>query len=261
MFPILAQLGPITLYAYPTLINLGLAAGLAWLYFTAPAEARLRRLDAGIAAIAGGLIGARLLYVIVNGEYYAAHIFEVFEIWRGGLAWPGAAFGGLLGVWLYARRFGEPIYPVLDALALPIGWVGALAWAGCLASSCAYGAEVAPGELPAWFTLIAPDIYGLIVPRWPTQAVGVLLSVLAIGLAWAMRGRGWPAGALGSYSLSLIALIAFALGFTRGDPIPLVGGFRLDVIGSGLVLLAATGGWAALASSRPADRPSSVSNS
>jgi prolipoprotein diacylglyceryltransferase len=106
----------------------------------------------------------------------------------------------------------------------------------------------------------APDLYGLVVPRFPTQVIGILWGVIALGMVWAMRARRWPAGARGVYALSLVALGAFFLGFTRGDPMPLVGGFRLDVIGSALTLVAASVAWGWLVSRPPrADAPRRVS--
>jgi phosphatidylglycerol:prolipoprotein diacylglycerol transferase len=243
----LAQVGPFTLYTYTLLIDLGLAAGLAALYLRAPARRGARWLDAGLAAIVGGFLGARLLYVIVNGDFYFPNIDEIVQVWRGGLAWPGAAAGALLGAWVYTSRKRERLAPILDTLALPIALLGLLGWGGCLAAGCAYGHEVAPGELPGWLTTTAPDLFGLSVPRFATQRVGLAWSALALLFVWsAQRGRGrrWPAGALGAYALSLVALGAFGLGFTRGDPAPLIAGYRADVVGSAVVLLGATLAWA-----------------
>lgn len=247
MHPVLAQIGPITLYTYTVLIDAGLALSLAALYLQAPAGKAWRWLDLGLAAIVGGFVGARLLYVSINADYYLPHIDEVVQVWQGGLSWPGAPAGALLGAWLYARRRREALWPVFDALALPFGLLSLLAWSGCLAAGCAYGFQVAPGQLPDWLVSFTPDIFGLIVPRFPTQLLGVAWSVLALLAVWGTR-RGpaarWPAGALGAYALSLAALGVFLLSFTRGDPAPLMAGYRIEVVGSALVLVAATGAWA-----------------
>ena len=255
VFPVIARLGPFTLHTYTFLVDLGIAAGLGWLYRRAPAGRPARWLDAGLAVAVGGFIGARLLYAVVNASYYFGHMGEIFQIWQGGLAWPGALLGGLAGAWLYGARASRkreplPLASLLDALALPIALLALLSWGGCLASSCAYGREVAAGQLPAWMTMNAPDIYGLAAPRWPTQALGAAWGLIALGLVWgvAERNRRWPAGARGAYALSLIALGAFFLGFTRGDPMPLLNGFRLDVIGSALILVSASAAWAWLVS-------------
>jgi phosphatidylglycerol:prolipoprotein diacylglycerol transferase len=251
VLPELLHVGSFTLYTYTALINLGLAAGLAALYRQAPEGLTARWLDAGLAATLGGFVGARLLYALVHGNYYLAHPGEIFQIWRGGLAWPGAAFGGLIGAALYCSRKRIPLAPLLDALAMPVALLGTLSWGGCLAAGCAYGVEVAPGNLPAWMVMNIPDTYNLTVPRWPTQVVGIVWGVIALGSVWAARRNRWPAGARFAWALSLTALGPMGLGFLRGDPMPLVNNIRLDVIGSALVLVAATLAWAILVS-RPA---------
>ncbi|MGQ0603821.1 MAG: prolipoprotein diacylglyceryl transferase [Anaerolineales bacterium] len=252
MLPVLLQLGPFTLYTYSLLLNLGLALGLAWLYLRAPADRRARWLDIGIAAVIGGLIGARLLYVLVNASYFATNPLEAVMIWRGGLAWPGAVFGALLTGGFWARRSGEPLGPIVDTLSLPLALLGLLTWGGCLAAGCAYGIEVQPGQLPQWMVSTAPDLYGLQVTRWPTQAAGVLWSVVVLGLTFSQRNARWPEGARGVYAVSQIALGAFFISFLRGDPMPFVNGFRLDVIGNAIVFVGSALVWALLLQRRPA---------
>jgi phosphatidylglycerol:prolipoprotein diacylglycerol transferase len=242
--PILLQIGSITIATYTALIALGAAVGLAALYWRAPAGKNTRWLDAGLAAMVGGLIGARLVYVAANADYYLPHLEEVLQVWQGGLAWLGAPLGALAGAWIYSRRTGEALGPILDALAVPIVLLSVLGWGGCLAAGCAYGYEVAPAQLPAWLTSYAPDLFGLVAPRFATQALGIALSLGALAaVALPQRGRKWAAGAYGLYALSLAALIMFGLSFTRGDPAPMVRGYRLDSVGSAIVLLLVTGLW------------------
>jgi phosphatidylglycerol:prolipoprotein diacylglycerol transferase len=257
MFPVLFRLGPIAFNTYTVLVDIGLAVALYTLYRTAPEDKRQTWLDAGIAATVGGFIGARLVYAIVNGDYYLTHMVEIFEVWRGGLAWPGAVLGGWLGAALYCSRKREPLGPIIDALALPIGLMGLLSWGGCLAAGCAYGYEVQPGELPAGMVMNAPDLYGLVSPRWPTQVAGMLWSGFTLAAVWGVRRQRWPAGARGLYALSLTALGAFVLAFTRGDPIPFVNGLRLDVVASAAILLTTSILWAAITTRKPTDTPSS----
>ncbi len=132
---------------------------------------------------------------------------------------------------------------MLDALALPLAVFGLLAWTGCWASSCAYGVEVDPATFPAGLASVAPDLYGLTTARWPTQLVGIVWSLVGLAAVWAARRSVWGNGAHGWFALALVALGAFILAFWRGDPAPTAGGIRLDVIGSGLVLLVAMAAW------------------
>jgi prolipoprotein diacylglyceryltransferase len=238
MFPILAQFGDFKLYTYTALLDLGVLMGFIALWRAAPSnEARARWLDAGLVATLGGLLGARLLYVFVHANFYFTRSGEIFRVEDGGLAWPGAVAGALLGGWLYAQSRHIPFGALWDAVALPLVLLGLFTWGGCLAAGCAYGFEVSPGAWPAWLTLNAPDLYGVIVPRFPTAASGILWSVIGIAALYSVPRR-WPVGARGAYALGLIALGAFGLSFTRGDPSPLINGLRLDTVGSALVLIA-----------------------
>jgi phosphatidylglycerol:prolipoprotein diacylglycerol transferase len=247
VLPVLAQIGPFTFYTYTILIDAGLVVALVALYLQAPTGLGWRWVDLGLAAIVGGLIGARLLYVAVNADYYLPHIDEVVQVWQGGLSWLGAPAGALLGAWLVARRRQDSLWPLLDALALPFGLLSLLAWGGCLAAGSAYGYAVTPGQYPAWFVSQTPDIFGLVAPRFPTQALGLAWSLIILLIIWGThRGPSarWPAGALGAYALSLASLGVFLLDFTRGDPAPLIAHYRADVAGAALVLVVTTAAWA-----------------
>lgn len=243
MLPVLLRLGPVTLYTDAVLLNLGVVIGLVALYLRAPAALRARWVDAGLAALVAGLFAGRLGYVFVHAGYYAGQPGEALAVWLGGLSWSSAAAGAVLGLLGYARWRRLPVGPLLDALALPLAVFGLLAWTGCWASSCAYGVEVDPAAFPAGMASTAPDLYGLTTARWPTQLAGIVWSLVALLSVWAARRSAWGNGALGWFALAQVALGAFILGFMRGDPAPTVSGIRLDVIGSALVLVAASGAW------------------
>ncbi len=247
MFPVLFRLGSLSVQTYTALIDLGLAVALAWLFLGAPKAKAGRWLDAGLAATFGGLIGARLVYCFANGGYYIEHPEQVFLIWQGGLDWSGAVLGGVLGAGLYCSRIREPLAPIFDLLAWPLVILSALSWGGSLAAGAAYGAELAPGQGPTWLAVNTPDLYGVMALRWPTQLLGLIWSLLALGALWLARRWSWRSGARGLYALALVAFGAFGLSFLRGDPDPFAGGLRLETLLSGLVLVFALGGWAWIA--------------
>jgi|GEM_PF-641947 len=56
-----------------------------------------------LVALATGIIGARLWFVILNASYYASHPAEIVQIWLGGQSIQGGLMGGLLGTWLYDK--------------------------------------------------------------------------------------------------------------------------------------------------------------
>lgn len=66
--------------------------------------------------ILGGVIGARLVYVITNWTYFVHHPAQIPQIQLGGIAIQGAMIGGLaFGMW-YAYRKALPFWYVVDGL-------------------------------------------------------------------------------------------------------------------------------------------------
>src|SRR5215831_16338263 len=117
--PIAIQIGPLTVRWYGVLMASAMAVGL-WL---AHRDARRRVLDpesllkAGELALLGGLVGARLYYVLFNLDYYAAMPSRIFAVWEGGLAIHGGVIGGILVGGTYAWRHRLPVRTYLDIAA------------------------------------------------------------------------------------------------------------------------------------------------
>ena len=91
-------LGDIPVYSFSIFIALGACLGLVWIARQSSPKLALRRVEAGMWVLVGGLIGGRLLYVAVSWLYYRDHLLESLQFYRGGLSWPGALAGGLLAL-------------------------------------------------------------------------------------------------------------------------------------------------------------------
>ena len=230
--------------AFPFIFTLGVMVSLLWLGLSGTNRGTVpristrnslpdARIDAGLAVLAVGLILARMGFVVLHWEYYASKPFEILWFWQGGLSWVSGALGAILGLGLFCILTRHPFWPLADTLAMP-GMVIALAsWSGCLADGCAYGRAL---DSPLWASP-TPDMFGARIPRWPTQMVGLVYSLLALVLLYWLAGLISKQGILACISLSLIAAGAFALSFTRSDPIILLSGIRLDTLGSAAILL------------------------
>jgi phosphatidylglycerol:prolipoprotein diacylglycerol transferase len=184
-------------------------------------------------ALATGLILARLGFVALHWEYYSSKPFEILWFWQGGLSWISGAFGAILGLAMFCVLADHPFWPLADSLALPGMVITLASWAGCLSDGCAYGI---PLDSPLWASP-TPDMFGSRIPRWPTQMVGMVYSLLALVVLYWLAERISKPGLLASISLSMIAAGAFALSFTRSDPLLHVSGLRLDTWGSAAILL------------------------
>jgi phosphatidylglycerol:prolipoprotein diacylglycerol transferase len=228
---ILMPWGDGTISPYAAALSLGLIGAL----IVGGLEARARHfrsalwLDAALAAITIGVMAARLGYAAFNWAYFQHHPLEVLEIWEGGLSWHAGLIGGSIGAWLIAHRARDhqPI-ELLDvcALAAPVGL--AFGWTGSQFAATAYGRELYPGDPFFGLAVDWADLYGLVNPRWPSQLLGAAWSTIVwVGL-WLTRRRTWPAGARFWLFVAAYSLGAFLIGFTRGDDVPRLSGWRVD---------------------------------
>lgn len=223
MFPLLLELGPVSIYTYGVLLA---AAYLLGLWF-ATVRARARGLDAtrvtdlGIYIIISALVGAKLLLVVVEFDHFRQDPSEIWTILRSG----GVFYGGLLlatGVaFWYMRRHRLPLWTTCDAFAPGIALGQAVGRVGCLMAGCCYGK---PTELPWGITFTHPLAASnvgtpLDVSLHPTQLYesAAVLVILALLLLLERRGRSFPGRTFWCYLL-LYPSARFGIEFFRGDP-------------------------------------------
>lgn len=161
-------------------------------------------LDLSSWIIIGGLVGARLLYVM---EYWGETITnarEIMHVWEGGIAFYGSVIGAAAAFFLF-RVFREfPVLATLDAIAPSIALGIAMGRIGCFLNGCCYGelcpipwlAVRFPKESPAW---LAQRAQGLIarnapwsLPIHPTQlysAVDGLIILMLLSAYYPIRRR------------------------------------------------------------------------
>jgi phosphatidylglycerol:prolipoprotein diacylglycerol transferase len=228
--------------AYPLIFSIGALLSLIWLGFWDPltggwarslrsALSAETRLDLGFVTLLTGLVGARLGFILLHLPYYTSRPIEMLTVWEGGLSWVGGFFGALLGACLHTAWRRVPFWNSLDALAIPATLMALASWTGCLMDGCAYGRAGTASLLQPMMA----DMFGEVAPRWPTQIVGMLTCVAAIGMILATAGRVRP-GSMAFISALVISSTALGLSFTRGDPVMLLMGFRADTVGAALSL-------------------------
>ena len=228
--------------AYPWILAIGVLIAFIWLGLQ-PALRENRttsRIDAALIAVLAGLLGARAGYVATHWAYFSERTEETLFFWEGGLSWASGAVLALVGLAIYSRVKSRSFWQFADTLAVPAAIVASAAWLGCMVDRCAYGMKTAS----TLFTPPSSDMLGNIAPRWPTQALGGLLSLILVGALYGLSQLDLRPGLRAAISISAIALIALVLTFTRGDPMPAIAGIRWDGISSaailsfGLILLA-----------------------
>jgi phosphatidylglycerol:prolipoprotein diacylglycerol transferase len=230
MHPLLFEVGRFPVYTYGVLLAAAYLTGL-WL---AVRRARARGLDGdrvmdlGIWIIASALIGAKLLLLVVDFQYYSQNPGELFGVFRSG----GVFYGGLIAAvavaFWYMRRSRLPLWPTTDAFAPGIALGHVVGRLGCVMAGCCYGRPTsAPWGITFTSPLAAANVgTPLNVPLHPTQLyeAGAELIILVLLLATERKGRAYPGRTFWLY-MFLYAVTRFAIEFYRGDPRGTVGMF------------------------------------
>lgn len=231
------DIGPFTVRLFPAALIGAMLVSL-WLTRRRLCLPAGTLIDIGLLALAGGLIGARLGYVLLNLDAFAADPADVLRFTSGGLNWHGALIGALIGLWLAARWRSFDGEALLDALTPAIALVGLAAWAGCWAESCGYGVEVDTlARYPAYLVAELPDRFGIVAPRYSTQLYGVVWMGLTLAAALLlMRGERLK-GRRFWLTLALASAGMFTIGFWRADPSAFALGLRVDQLLDALFVL------------------------
>ena len=214
MRPVLFTLDRLVVHTYSVVMGLFLIAGMVAL---AQQQRRQKdgRLDAGLWALALGLVGARLTHVATTWDYYVERPAEIFALGQGGFSLHGGLVAGLFALGLFAWVAGRQSGHYLDRLSylaaaltpvIALGLVGG--WLACLLGGCAYGRALPPPQ--RWYTPDWPDLYGVHAFRLPSQLLGLALAVLL--LAFSRRLSHHP-----GLFLALYGAGDLVIGFTRGD--------------------------------------------
>ena len=215
--------GPtITLHTYGLLLAIAFIAGL----WVASREAKRQGLDAGrvtdmaIWVLIAGLVGAKLLLVLVDFHYYQRSPRELWSIFQSGGVFYGGLIGGALVAWWYARRHGLAGWSTADALAPGVVLGQAIGRLGCFAAGCCWGK---PTSLP--WAVTFTDVYAsravgtpMDTPLHPSQLYesGAAFLIFAF-LLWLLPRKRFD----GQVALAYVALysaVRFGLEFLRGDP-------------------------------------------
>jgi phosphatidylglycerol:prolipoprotein diacylglycerol transferase len=189
--PVAFHLGPLAVHWYGLAYVVGI---LGWWQYSLQLTKRFPLIDRKMVddylvwAIIGVIVGGRLGYILFyNPQKYMANPIEVFQVWKGGMAFHGGLLGVIIATALYAKKRGILFlnFSDLACCGVPIGlFFGRIA-------------NFINGEL---YGRITDSSWGIIFPhggpfpRYPSQLYEaaleglVLFLILAFG-AWCTR---WP---------------------------------------------------------------------
>lgn len=173
--------------------------------------------DLLVNAALGVIIGGRLGHVLIyDPAFYLAHPLEIFQTWKGGMAFHGGLAGAAVGMALFARAHAVPVLTATDLCAAvsPIGL-----FFGRLANFIKPEMWGRPTDVP--WAMVFPTAGD--APRHPSQLYEAGLEGVALfALLWiaaqsgALKRPGLVTGLFGvGYGLARI----FCEFFREPDPV------------------------------------------
>jgi phosphatidylglycerol:prolipoprotein diacylglycerol transferase len=249
VYPFNIHVGPLNITGYGIMLMVGFLIG-GWLI---DRDLRSRGLhheyaaDITVAAVIGGILGAKLWYVAATGEPGA--LFT-----RGGLVWYGGFLGGVVLVLANGYRLGVPLRWTCQLTAAPLAAAYALGRIGCFLvgddygrpTSLPWGVAFPQGIPPTTAGSMARD-FGITMPEGvtpdsllavhPTQLYEAIAMIAAFMVIWRLRKNGMPAGWLFGLYLLFAGAERFLVEFVRAKADRLALGLTLaQVTALGLIV-------------------------
>jgi len=249
MYPELYRIGTFPITTYGIFLAVGM---LLALYVTSRLAARdglprERIYDLGLWVLVGGLVGSKLLMILVEP---GVEIFTLDFLRSGGVFY-GGLIGGFIAVAILVPLYKLPFWKAADAFAPGVALGQAFGRQGCFAAGCCWGKPTEmfwgvhfsdQGHEYTGVPVVGPDNADLFLH--PTQLIESFTMLAVFGLlVWLHRHKKFDGQVLIAYGI-IYALFRFLIEFIRDDP-------RGDLLGfttltglstsQGISLLVATG--------------------
>jgi len=212
----LLQIGPITIYGYGLMIAIGVIVA----YLVGEYRAKKQGLSPDelfyltITCLAGGIVGAKLLFYIVEIKQIIANPKLLLDIKNGFVVY-GGIIGGIFAGYLYTKIRKLSFLKYFDLVMPSIALAQAFGRIGCAFAGCCYGAET-----DSWFHIVyhesnfAPNGVQLIPTQFISSGLNFIHFFLLIYLAKKLKASGQVAG----FYLVFYSVGRFFLEFLRNDP-------------------------------------------
>jgi phosphatidylglycerol:prolipoprotein diacylglycerol transferase len=223
--PTAFDLGPISIRWYGIMYAVAIFVGarVARRYVDAFGADEQQLWDLFPWAIAAGLLGGRLYYVVQNRQsYYLHNPQHILAFWEGGMAFFGAIGAVAIALLVYAYIHKLSILPILDVAAVfaavgqPIGRIGNIVNGDIVGRAT---------DLP-WGTIytsrhtFAPETG---VAYHPAAAYEIIANLLLLGVMWWVLRRWRPPGLAAALYLVGYATTQFVVFFIRSESITAFG--------------------------------------
>jgi phosphatidylglycerol:prolipoprotein diacylglycerol transferase len=217
MHPVLFEIGFVKIFTYGFLVASGFFVAIQLAVRQAKKEGLdpVKILDLSFYVLIGAIIGARLLYIIVEYKYFLTRPLEVFSFWKGGLVFYGGFFGAALAGWYFMRKHKMPGWKVADISAPSIAIGQVIGRWGCYFAGCCYGVQT---DVP-WAIIFTDDrsLAPLNIALHPTQIYLSINALLIFSiLVWFRKRKSFDGQIFWLYGI-LYSIGRFITEFYRGD--------------------------------------------
>jgi len=198
------------------------------------------------AAVLGGLVGARLLFILEEWHSFARDPVA-FLLSGAGFSWYGGLLGGGLAVvWIF-KKHRVPLARAADisAPALALGYgIGRI---GCFFAGDATWGKVTdvpwamafPNAVAGWVDPLTGVPYPPGARVHPTQLYELVQSLFVFGILWIFRRRSFRSGTMFWLYLVLAGSMRFIVEFWRANPIVGLGMTEYQWISLALIMVGA----------------------
>ncbi|NLN26860.1 MAG: prolipoprotein diacylglyceryl transferase [Firmicutes bacterium] len=176
--PIAFTLGPVAVHWYGIFMAVSILVGF---YYFRRDALRLGHdedflYNLAFIMVIGGVIGARLVYVLTNWSDYAVEPINILRIRQGGLSFHGGMIGGAIPGWLYIRAKGKRVGQLFDLIVpgvcvgIILVRIGNLINGEVLGRTTEIGLDRHPAQIYASFLgLVLLIIHNVIARRRPPE--------------------------------------------------------------------------------------------
>lgn len=210
MFPVLFSIGNLSISSFGLFLALAFlfATFLIWRLARAWDLDEEKILDLILLTFFGGILGARIFFVLINLPFFSDDLWKTVLITR----YPGLSFwGGLLGGWLtlyfFIRRKKLDFWQYADIAA--VGFLGGviLGDIGCFLGGCGFGIS---SNL-----FFATPVVGVVGKRFPVQILEAIILTFVLWKIWGVATKFHFHGKVISIVLVFTGLIKLLTEFFR----------------------------------------------
>ncbi|MDP2911645.1 MAG: prolipoprotein diacylglyceryl transferase [Candidatus Omnitrophota bacterium] len=197
MHPIIAKIGPFTIYSYGMMVAIAFLFGI----FIAKLEAVRKNIkpdlvyDFSFYLIIGSIIGARVYYILFfDVGTLSKDPIALFKIWQGGLSIHGGILAGVVTGLIFSKLKKISFWTLADLVSPSMILAQAIGRIGCYLNGCCSG-----------------------INNQPTQIYELILDFIGFLLLWNLRKKIKIKGGLFLLYLMIYAVIRIIVSRFRAD--------------------------------------------